>query len=122
MSSQVEKVSLLKESVSQAEVAWSVVKPNTTSTSPVEPQNPSNSSDIACRSKMKRGKTIKKRRKKKRVLKGLAGMALADHDPESSNHSTGQTKKTFGFPILYNRPPPRTVGDIKSFTVSKEAK
>ena len=64
LSPQVEKVSLLKEFVSEAEgtakVAWSVVKPNTTSTPPVELQNPSNSSDVACRSEVKRGKTMKK--------------------------------------------------------------
>ena len=64
LSPQVEKVPLLKESVSEAEgtakVAWSVVKPNTTLTSPVEPQNPSNSSDIACTSKVKHGKNYEK--------------------------------------------------------------
>ena len=58
LSPQVEKVSLLKELVStEAEctgkVARSVVKPNTTSTPPVELQNPSNSSDVACRSEVK---------------------------------------------------------------------
>ena len=45
LSSQVEKIPLLKESVSKAEgtekVAWSVAKPSTTSTPPVELQNPS---------------------------------------------------------------------------------
>ena len=54
LSPQVEKVPLLKEPVSEAEgtakVAWSLVKPNTTSTLTVELQNPSNSSDVACRS------------------------------------------------------------------------
>ena len=69
LSTQVENVPLLKESVSEAEgtakVAWSVVKPSTTSTSLVEPQNPSNSSDIACTSKVKREKTTKKKRKRK---------------------------------------------------------
>ena len=100
LSPQVEKVPLLKESVSEAEgtakVAWSVVKPNTTSTSPVEPQNPSNSSDITCTSKVKRGKNYEKKRKrreKKRVMKGLAGMSLADLDQESSDHSFAQTKR-----------------------------
>ena len=67
---QVEKVPLLKESVSEAEgtakVAWLVVKPNTTSTSPLKPQNPSNSSDIACKSMAKRGKNYKKKMKEKR--------------------------------------------------------
>ena len=57
-SPQVEKVPLLKESVSEAEgtakMVWSVVKPNTTSTSPVEPQNPSNFSEVACKSIVKR--------------------------------------------------------------------
>ena len=33
---------------------WSVVKPNTTSTSTVEPQNPSNLSEVASKSKVKR--------------------------------------------------------------------
>ena len=61
LSPQVEKVSLLKKSVSTeakgtAKVAWLVVKPNITSTTPVEFQNPSNSSDVACRSEVKRGK------------------------------------------------------------------
>ena len=70
LSPQAEKVPLLKESVSKAEgtakVAWSVVKPSTTSTSLVEPQNPSNSSDIACTSKVKRGKKLRKKTKEKR--------------------------------------------------------
>ena len=26
-------------------------------------------------------------------MRGLAGMTLADHDPESSDHSSGQTKQ-----------------------------
>ena len=93
---QVEKVPLLKEFVSEAEgtakVAWSVVKPNTTSNPPVEVQNPSNSLDVACRSEVKRGKNYEKKRKrreKKRVMRGLAVMTLADHDPESSDHSSG---------------------------------
>ena len=60
----------------------------------MEPQNPSNSLDIACTSKVKRGKTTKKKEKeKKRVMKGLAGMSLADLDQESSDHSSGQTKR-----------------------------
>ena len=43
---------------------------------------------------MKRGKNYKKKGKeKKRVMKGLAGMSLADLDQESSDHSSGQTKK-----------------------------
>ena len=65
LSPQVEKVPLLKESVSEAEgaakVAWSVVKPNSTSTLPVELQNPSYSSDVACRSEVKRGKNYEKK-------------------------------------------------------------
>ena len=73
LSPQVEKVLLLKESVSEAEgtakMAWSVVKPNTTSTFPVEPQNPSNSSDIACTSKVKRGKNTKKTEREKKRSK-----------------------------------------------------
>ena len=59
----------------------------------MEPQNPSNSSDIACTSKLKRGKNYEKKREKKRVMKGLAGMSLADLDQESSDHSSGQTKR-----------------------------
>ena len=60
----------------------------------MEPQNPSNSSDIACTSKVKRGKNYEKKEKeKKRVMKGLAGMSLADLDQESSDHSSGQTKR-----------------------------
>ena len=103
LSSQVEKLPLPKESVSTkaedtAKVAWSVVKPNTSSTSLVKRQNPSNSSDVACRSELKLGKNYKKkqkrkRKKKKRVMRGLIGMTLADHDPESSDHSSGQTKR-----------------------------
>ena len=69
LSPQVEKVPLLKESVSEAEgtakVAWSVVKPSTTSTSLVELQNPSNSSDIACTFKVKRGENYEKKQKKR---------------------------------------------------------
>ena len=95
LSPQVEKDPLLKESVSEAEstpkVAWLVVKPNTTSTSPVEPQNPSKSSDIACTFKVK--KLQKNGREKKRVMKGLAGMSLADLDQESSDYSSAQTKR-----------------------------
>ena len=60
----------------------------------MEPQNPSNFSDIACTSKVKRGKNYEKKEKeKKRVMKGLAGMSLADLDQESSDHSSGQTKR-----------------------------
>ena len=69
LSSQVEKVPLLMESVSEAEgsakVAWSVVKPNTTSIPPVELQNQSNSSDVACRSEVKRGKSYEKKTEEK---------------------------------------------------------
>ena len=91
-------VPLLKESVSTeakgtGKVAWSVVKPNTTSTPPVELQN---SSNVACRSEVKRGKNHEKKRKrkeKKRVMRGLAGMTLADHEPEFLDHSSGQTKQ-----------------------------
>ena len=36
-------------------MVWSVVKLNTTSTSPVEPQNPRNFTEVACKSKIKRG-------------------------------------------------------------------
>ena len=57
---QAEKVPLLKKSVSEAEgkakMVRSVVKPNTTPTFPVEPQNPSNFSEVACKSKVKWGK------------------------------------------------------------------
>ena len=57
---QVEKVPLLKELVSKAEgtakMVWSVVKPTTTPSSRAEPQNPSNFSEVACKSKVKRGK------------------------------------------------------------------
>ena len=54
LSPQVEKVPLLKESVSIeaegiAKKVWSVVKPNTSSIPPVERQNPSNSLDVSCR-------------------------------------------------------------------------
>ena len=70
LSPQVEKVPLLKESFSEAEgtakVAWSVVKPNTTSTPPVELQNPSNSSDVASRFEVKRGKNYEKKRKRRK--------------------------------------------------------
>ena len=59
LSPQDEKVPLLKESVSDAEgtakMVWSVVKPNTIPTSPVEPQNHSNFSEVACKSEVKRG-------------------------------------------------------------------
>ena len=48
---------MLKESVSEAEgtanMVWSAVKPNITSISPVEPQNPSNFSEVSCKSKIK---------------------------------------------------------------------
>ena len=101
LSLQVKKARLLKESVSTegestAKVVWSVVKPNTFSTSLVEPQNPSNFPDVACRSEMKGGKNYKKyrnRREKKRVMRGLAGITSAHHDPEFSDLSSGQTKQ-----------------------------
>ena len=58
LSPQVEKVLLPKESVSEAEctakMVWSVVKPKTTPTSPVKPQNPSNFSEVTCKFKVKR--------------------------------------------------------------------
>ena len=64
LSPQVEKVPLLKETVSEAEgtakMVWSVVKPYTTPTSPVEPQNPSNFLEVACKSKVKRGEKSNK--------------------------------------------------------------
>ena len=57
LSPQLEKVPLQKESDLEAEgtakMVWSVVKLNTTSTSPVEPQNPRNFSEVACKSKVK---------------------------------------------------------------------
>ena len=58
---------MLKESVStEAEgtgkVAWSVVKPNTTSTPHVELQNPSN---VACRSEVKGGENHEKKTEEK---------------------------------------------------------
>ena len=60
LSPQVEKVPLLKQSVSDfegtAKMVWSVVKPNTASTSPVKFQNPSNFSEVACKSRVKLGK------------------------------------------------------------------
>ena len=63
----------------------------------MEPQNPSNSSNIACTSEVKWQKNYKqkkqKTREKKQVVKSLAAMALADHDHEASDHSSGQTKK-----------------------------
>ena len=45
---------------------------------------------------VKRGKNYeknRKRREKKRVMRDLAGMTLADLDPESSDNSSGQTKR-----------------------------
>ena len=69
LSPQFGRVPLLKQPVSETEgtakVAWSVVKPNTTSTSHEELQNPSNSLDIACTSEVKRGKTTKKKETRK---------------------------------------------------------
>ena len=119
LSPQVEKVPLLKESVSEAEgtakVAWSIVKPNTTSTPPVELQNPSNSSDVACKSEVKRGKNYeknRKRREKKWVMRGLAGMTIADHDPESSDHSSGQTKRARESSASTNLPQKRGRHDV----------
>ena len=45
---------------------------------------------------MKRGKNYEKKQKgreKKRMMVGLAGLTLADHDLDSSAHSSGQTKR-----------------------------
>ena len=71
LSPQVEKVLLLKESVSTeaegtAKKVWSVVKPNTSLTPLVEPQNPRNWLDVACMSEVKRGKIIKKKKRRER--------------------------------------------------------
>ena len=63
-------------------------------TLPVEPQNPSNSSDVACMSKVNLEKNYKKKRKRKekqRVMRGLADMTLVDHDSESPDHFSNQT-------------------------------
>ena len=57
LSPQVEKVLLLKESVSEDE---GTAKMKTTSTSPVEPQNQSNFSEVACKSKLKWGEKLNK--------------------------------------------------------------
>ena len=63
LSLQVEKVPLLKESVSEVEgtakMVWSVVKLNTTST-PVKPLNPSNFLKVASKSKVKRREKLNK--------------------------------------------------------------
>ena len=77
------------------------------------PQNLSNSSDVAYTSEVKWIKNYekkkRKRRKKKRVMKGLAAMALADHDHKSSDHLFGQTKSLDSlFPAVYNKPPSET--------------
>ena len=90
------KESVTTEAENTAKVALLVVKPNTSSTPPEDLQNPSNSSDVAYRSAMKRGKKLKKKTKEKRKEtsnEGLAGMTLAGRDPESSDHSSGQTKR-----------------------------
>ena len=132
MSPQVEKVLLLKESDSTAtegtaKGVWSVVKPNTSSTPPVEPQNPSNSSDVACRSEVKRGKNYEKKRKrgeKKRMMAGLAGMTLADHDsirlltPPVKLNEAGNLRTL----CPLQQTSRRSVGGMMSLTVSKEAK
>ena len=130
LSPQVEKVPLLKEPVSEAEgtakVAWSVVKPNTTSTPPVELQNPSNSSDVACRSEVKRENYEKnrKRREKKRVMRGLAGMTLADYDLSPLTIPPAKLNEPGNLRILC--PPEQTsrrsVGDMMSLMICKEAK
>ena len=44
-------------------------------------------------------------------MKGFAGMSLADLDQESSDHSSGQTKRareSSDSLILYNKPPTET--------------
>ena len=41
-------------------MVWSVVKPNSTLTSPVKPQNPSDFSEFACKSQVKRGEKSNK--------------------------------------------------------------
>ena len=64
LSPHVEKVPLRLKSVSEAEGTakklWSVVKPNTTSTFPVEPQNPRDFTEVACKSKAKSGEKLNK--------------------------------------------------------------
>ena len=88
----------------------------------MEPQNPSNFSDTACTSKVKQGKNYeKKEREKKRVMKGLAGMSLADLDQESSDHSSGQTKRARDLPILYplQQTSHRNMDNMKSLMIAR---
>ena len=68
--------------------------------------------------------TKKKKREKKRVMKGLAGMSLADLDQESSDHSSGQTKRaresSDSLSSTTNLPQKR--GQHESLMICKEAK
>ena len=130
LSTQVENVPLLKESVSEAEgtakVAWSVVKPSTTSTSLVEPQNPSNSSDIACTSKVKRGKNYEKKTKEKRSE--WWGVWLVCHWPTLIRSllitPPFKPKGLENLRILYplKQTSHRNVDNMKSLMICKEAK
>ena len=130
LSPQVEKVPLLKESISEVEgtakVTWSVVKPNTTSTSlSLRIQAiPRILLARLRRSREKLRKKKQKRREKKRVMKGLAGMSLADLDQEFSDHSSCQTKRARESSIFYplQQTSCRSADDMKSLMMCKKAK
>ena len=110
-----------------AKSEWWVVKPNTTSTSPMEPQNSSNSSYIACKSEMKQGKTYNKKAEEKR--KEASGEEFGCYDTDYNDHESfdyfsGQTKTSKNPQILYclQQTSHKSADDMKSFLVSKEEK
>ena len=99
LSPQVKK-ELLKELVSEAEgtakMVWSVVKPNTTPTSPVEPQNPSNFSEVACKSEVKwGGKSNKAITTPKLSLHNLECWKINLHRCKAASYNMCEVPKTY---------------------------
>ena len=91
----------------------------------MEPQNPSNFSDIACTSKVKRGKNYEKKRKRKEASdEGFGWYVTADLDQESSDHSSGQTKRAreSSDSLSSTTNSHRNVDNMKSLMICNEAK
>ena len=119
LSPQVAKVPLLKESVSEAEgtakMVWSVVKPNTTPSSPVEPQNPSNFAEVACKSKVKRGeKSNKALTAPKLSLHNLECWKINLHRCKAASYNMCEVTKNIRFGLVLAQEPWTYANKIRS--------